>query len=102
MVEIQKILVPIGLFTFLSGCNFISDEELAYRQGGNSECSDLWYLDADGDGVGGSVSIFACDSPGNEYTQTTGDCDDDNPQISPKGIEDCTTGIVLETQAEML
>ena len=93
MFKIQELLVPIGFFTFLSGCNFITDEELAYRQGGNSECSDLWYLDADGDGVGGSVSIFACDSPGKEYTQTTGDCDDDNPQISPESIEDCSTGV---------
>lgn len=93
MVKIQKLMVLIGFFAFQSGCNFISDEELAYRQGVNSDCSEPWYLDADGDGVGGSVSIFACGSPGVEYTQTTGDCDDNNPKISPENLEDCSTGL---------
>ena len=93
MQRIQNTLVPLGLFAILSGCNFISDEELAYRQGGNSECSEPWFLDLDGDGVGGTVSLFACDSPGKEYTQTTGDCDDANPQVSPLAIEDCSTSV---------
>lgn len=74
-------------------CNFITDEELAYRQGGNSDCSDIWFLDVDGDGVGGTISLFACESPGSEYTQTTGDCDDENPTVSPLELEDCSTPI---------
>lgn len=79
--------------TLLTACNFITAEELAYRQGTNSGCTDVWYLDADGDGVGGSASLFACESPGREYTQTTGDCDDDNPTVSPNGVEDCSTDL---------
>lgn len=74
-------------------CNFITDEELAYRQGGDSECSEVWFLDVDGDGVGGAVSLFACESPGSEYTQTTGDCDDENPTVSPFEKENCNTPI---------
>ena len=31
MHKFQNILVPLGLFTFFTGCNFISDEELAKR-----------------------------------------------------------------------
>ena len=91
MHRIQNTLVTLGFLTFFSGCNFISDEEFAYRQGANSDCSEPWFLDADGDGVGGTVSLFACDSPGKEYTQMTGDCDDENPRISPISIEDCST-----------
>ena len=74
-------------------CNFITDEELAYRQGGTTDCSDVWFLDVDGDGVGGAVSLFACESPGGEYTQITGDCDDENPTVSPLEIENCNTPV---------
>ena len=77
----------------LTGCNFITAEELAFRQGLGSGCTDVWFLDADGDGVGGSVSLFACEAPGPEYTELTGDCNDDNPRISPLSSEDCSTAI---------
>ena len=70
-------MVHLDFSYIFSGCSFISDEELAYRQGANSDCSDPWFLDSDGDGVGGTVSLFACDSPGSEYTQLTGDCNDE-------------------------
>lgn len=81
--------------TMLVGCNFITAEELAYRQGqgGSNDCTDIWFLDADGDGVGGSASLFACRAPSASYTQVTGDCDDENPSISPNAIEDCGTPI---------
>ncbi len=89
------ILQSIILSTTLVGCNFITAEELAYRQGqgGSSDCTDIWFLDADGDGVGGSASLFACTAPSASYTQITGDCDDENPSISPNAIEDCGTPI---------
>ena len=81
--------------TMLVGCNFITAEELAYRQGqgGSNDCTDIWFLDADGDGVGGSASLFACTAPSASYTQITGDCDDENPSISPNAVEDCGTPI---------
>ena len=50
MHKIQNTVVPLVLLAFLSGCRFISEEELAYRQGSNSDCSEAWFLDADGDG----------------------------------------------------
>ena len=82
----------IGLMYFVgTGCVFISDEELAYRQGGTEACSDAWYLDADRDGVGGEVVLLACESPGIEYTQVSGDCDDTDPTVSPLLQEDCST-----------
>ena len=84
----------VGVLYFIgTGCVFISDEELAYRQGGAQGCSDAWYLDADRDGVGGDVVLLACESPGVEYTELSGDCDDTDPNISPLAQEDCTTTV---------
>ena len=86
-----KSVIWISFPVVFSACLFISEEELAYRQGGTSGCSNAWYLDSDGDGVGGSVSLMACDSPGDEYTTITGDCDDSNVSVSPNAVEDCET-----------
>lgn len=84
----------VGVIYFVGmGCVFISDEELAYRQGGTQGCSDAWYLDADRDGVGGDVVLLACESPGVEYTQLSGDCDDADANISPLAQEDCGTTV---------
>lgn len=92
MNQPQRIL---AMFTTVSmmACNFITDEELAYRMGGDGSCSTVWYLDADGDGFGGEDSLVACAAPGAEYIQQTGDCNDQDAAISPEAIEDCATEI---------
>ncbi len=49
----------------------------------------LWYADADGDGVGTAASFRrACEVPGG-YTDTTGDCDDADADVFPGAIERC-------------
>jgi len=76
-----------------------------YCDGRDRDCDDLagtvdpdveevtWYLDSDGDGFGQSgVSIDSCEQlPG--YARQAGDCDDDDPAISPDAVEVCGDGI---------
>src|SRR5262245_5303133 len=46
-----------------------------------------WYRDGDGDGVGGgSATSFGCEAPPG-HSATTGDCDDDNPEVVPAHAE---------------
>lgn len=42
-----------------------------------------YYRDKDGDGVGGTTKQMACTPPGNEWVTTTGDCDDEDPDVHP-------------------
>jgi hypothetical protein len=60
---------------------FYGGADLADAQG--------WYLDADGDGWGGSVSVQACEAPAGHVARG-GDCDDALPQVHPYALEtDC-------------
>jgi hypothetical protein len=79
------------LTIFLSSCSFISEEELAFRKGGIAGCDTEWYLDVDQDQYGSGAPTFACSAPGDEYVLAGGDCDDENPNISPGSPEDCST-----------
>ena len=55
------------------------------------ECeSEVWYLDADGDGWGGSEAEASCD-PLEGYVQNNQDCDDNNPGVNPSGTEVCNS-----------
>jgi hypothetical protein len=49
-----------------------------------------WYTDADGDGYAptGAVAFLSCDTPANSATNL-GDCDDNNPAVSPAATEVC-------------
>ncbi len=47
-----------------------------------------WFLDEDGDGVGSDYQIEACNPPEN-YVDSTGDCDDENPEAYPEAEEIC-------------
>ncbi len=47
----------------------------------------IWYLDADGDGFGSAATI-ACTPPA-EHVANDGDCDDQDPAISPIATEIC-------------
>jgi len=51
----------------------------------------LWYLDADGDGVGtDDDTLLACEQP-DGFAAETGDCDPENPDIYPGAEEICYT-----------
>ena len=51
-------------------------------------CTDTYFLDADGDGFGGAISITTC-IPSPEYVITNSDCNDDNETIYPFASELC-------------
>ena len=61
-------------------CNTVIDE-VAVDQG-------IYYLDADGDGYGSTISELACAGSVGYITQT-GDCDDSNAGVNPSAIEIC-------------
>ena len=47
-----------------------------------------FYLDSDGDTVGGETSITACE-PEEGYVSKAGDCDDENANVNPNAAEVC-------------
>jgi len=48
-----------------------------------------FYLDNDGDGIGGNIFVFGVTSPGPNYVLTTGDCNDNNNAMYPGNTEIC-------------
>ena len=95
-----------GLVLVLSGCGFISEAQLAYRQG--SSCSQEFYPDLDGDGFGDAQSspVILCEVE-QGFQSNNLDCDDGNAAINPDVVEDCATtaddncsGIANEEGAE--
>lgn len=49
-----------------------------------------WFSDADGDGYGNAgVHFRGCQSPGEDWSQHTGDCDDEDPNVNPGAEEQC-------------
>ena len=61
-------------------CNQAIDE--------NAEDQNIYFLDADSDGVGGTTFQLACEQPGG-YVSGTGDCDDSNATVKPNMTEVC-------------
>jgi len=50
-----------------------------------------WYQDVDGDGYGGGKPTSACKSPGKDWTETGGDCDDAVAAVNPDATEICNS-----------
>lgn len=48
-----------------------------------------YYLDNDGDGVGGNTFVVGITSPGPNYVLTTGDCNDNSAVMYPGNTETC-------------
>jgi hypothetical protein len=51
-----------------------------------------YFIDEDGDGFGGDLSVWACDEP-LDAIDVAGDCDDADPAVRPDAIEVCNDGI---------
>ncbi|TNE85771.1 MAG: hypothetical protein EP330_24350 [Deltaproteobacteria bacterium] len=54
-----------------------------------------YYVDGDGDGVGGSTTELLCTDPGSGYSLETGDCDDGDGDRYPGNPEVCESGNLL-------
>ena len=54
----------------------------------------LFYIDADGDGVGGASEVWACEG-GPGLSRRGGDCDDADPARAPDAVEDCGAAVDL-------
>jgi len=63
-------------------CNDMTDEA-------NAEGCTTFYEDIDDDGYGGSPYQCLCEATGDYTTDTTGDCDDQDPSVNPEGEEVC-------------
>lgn len=48
----------------------------------------MWYYDQDGDGFGGSTTLYTCVAP-NNFVSVGGDCSDNNAAINPGMAESC-------------
>jgi hypothetical protein len=57
-----------------------------------------YYLDADGDGFGGSSKQSACAPPGAQWVTARGDCDDEDATVYPGALPFHATGYMLQGQ----
>ncbi len=91
--------------TLLFGCAYLPESALDERFDNDSDgvlrpadCDDedaavgagvIWYLDGDRDGYGLTDSTVSDCTPPSGYTAVSGDCDDENAQVNPDGVETC-------------
>ncbi len=50
-----------------------------------------WFQDVDTDGYGAGAATLACKSPGADWVETSGDCDDSVAEVNPAATETCNT-----------
>lgn len=80
-----KFVLSLSLVTTFIACQ----QDVSLTK--NTDCDALvWYLDADGDGYGGSDAIADCD-PVEGYVDNNLDCDDSNASISPAADDICNS-----------
>ncbi len=66
-------------------CDGLADDD---DPGVDSGTLDTWYVDADGDGYGGTTTVDACDLPAGTVAPG-GDCDDAAAAVNPAATEVC-------------
>ncbi len=101
-VTLQNCGQPVGYVINSTDCNdasaAVNPGAVEVYNGIDDNCNNTvdegftpinYYLDNDGDGVGGATFVVNVTSPGPNYTLTTGDCNDNNPNIFPGNTEIC-------------
>ena len=101
-VTLQNCGQPVGYVVNSTDCNdasaAVNPGAVEVYNGIDDNCNSIvdegftpinYYLDNDGDGVGGATFVVNVTSPGPNYTLTTGDCNDNNPNIFPGNTEIC-------------
>ena len=68
-------------------CNGI-DDNCNQSVDENAVDQNIYFIDSDGDGVGGTTFQLACTAP-NGYVSNPGDCDDTNGSVKPNVSETC-------------
>jgi hypothetical protein len=75
-------------------CDGLDNDCDGFVDGFLAEDAVLFWVDADGDGVGGSVTVLGCVPPAGAVLGS-GDCDDAAPQVYPGAPEDCASVLDL-------
>ena len=111
----QACSCAVGYVTNVAGCNdtnaAVFPSAMEYCNGGDDDCNGViddqavdptvYYLDADGDMVGGATTLVACPVLNNQgdwvpppnHVEITGDCNDNDASISPLHPESCSPNI---------
>lgn len=78
-------LLPLLPLLTLAGCT----QTVHIPADGTDDCPKVtWFMDADGDGLGGDATEGGCDAPDGFVTEG-GDCDDADPAAHPDALERC-------------
>ena len=101
-VTLQNCGQPVGYVANSTDCNdaasAVNPGAVEVYNGIDDNCNNTvdegftplnYYLDNDGDGVGGATFVVNVTSPGPNYTLISGDCNDNNPNIFPGNTEIC-------------
>lgn len=100
--SVQNCSQPFGFVSNNTDCNdavaAINPAAVEVFNGIDDNCNNTvdegftpvnYYLDNDGDGVGGNTFVVGISSPGPNYVLITGDCNDNNPAMFPGNNEVC-------------
>jgi len=100
--SVQNCGQPLGYVSNNTDCNdavaAINPAAVEVYNGIDDNCNNTvdegftpvnYYLDNDGDGVGGNTFVVGISSPGPNYVLITGDCNDNNPAMFPGNNEVC-------------
>ena len=77
--DLESLVSPRGVEV----CNGIDDDCSGEIDDGDGTATTAWYADTDGDGYGDPDDAVTTCTPPEGYVATSGDCNDDDPTVSP-------------------